>query len=197
MQAHHWISFVCLLLICCGDTSCDDITFPDNIDTSGFPDRNIAGTYTLTFTAARYCTDLPPRLRERQYTATITQEEIESADDVTTVILSGADFWEHPLQGLLNEFTGTVSGSTLRFKVRDGGWGIVEQVGPTTLLEIIGRSEKGFADTTNPLLIFNSFNGEWRFGEDLRDDARHSRCSTDEEIPPGPGSNHTFKFERQ
>ncbi len=54
MKAYAWASIACLYLTACtGSFLGDGGTFPDDIDTLRLPNMNIAGTYTLTFTAAR------------------------------------------------------------------------------------------------------------------------------------------------
>jgi hypothetical protein len=136
------------------------------------PPPNIDGTYVLQLESS--CANIPVELRRRTYTATVT------GSPNVVVRLSGASFWQHPGDGLLNAFTGTTAANPDRavFDVSwppaTQRWGIVEQISPTTLLELVGRGGGPLNGTTIEGALAGGGIG---YGEDLRDDSRHTGCS--------------------
>ncbi len=88
------------------------------------------------------------------------------------MVLDGARFWEHSALGRLNRFTGAVFQDRVIFGIQTSGWGIVEEITPTTYLEIIGVAQ----GTVNDSMISGTVDGGVGLGEDLRDDARHVWC---------------------
>ena len=80
--------------------------------------------------------------------------------------------------GLLNAFSGstTANPDTVALNVHwppsTERWGIVEQITSTTFLKIAGRG----AGVINGSVIDGTIQGGIGFGEDLRDDARHTGC---------------------
>ena len=97
------------------------------------PPVNIAGNYTVTFTADRSCS-LPDGLQTRRYGATITAAPATSYAPANTHLiaaLSGPRF----LSGY-DTFDIFVSGNDLTFAVNDGDAGLVEQLAPATYLSV-------------------------------------------------------------
>ena len=135
------------------------------------PAPNIDGTYVLRFEST--CANIPLELRRRTYTATVT------GSPNVVVRLSGATFWEHPVDGALNAFRGSTAGGPDRalFDVSwppgTDRWGIVEQITSTAFLEIVGRGGGPITGTT----IEGALIGGIGYGEDLRDDSRHTSCA--------------------
>ena len=143
---------------------------------------NIDGAYTVRFDST--CAALPSDLRSRTYTAAIT------GSPQIVVTLTGANFWMHPTSGgLLNRFTGSVTGNFVSFNVRgplDPLWGIVERIDSTRYLEIIGSGSGSTSGST----IEGRLDAGIGFGSDLRDDAQHVGCAA--------GSHAlTLRFSRQ
>ena len=136
---------------------------------TGPTSTSVAGTYSLTFTAASSCSQLPVDLRSRTYTATISQ-----TGSTLDVVLSGASFWQHPALGRLNRFTGAVFQDRVILGIRTSGRGIVEEITPTTYWEIIGVAQATIGDSTISGMVNGGGVG---FGEDLLDDARHVSCN--------------------
>lgn len=141
----------------------------------------IDGTYTLQFDST--CAALPAELRSRTYTASIG-----GSPDIL-VTLTGAVFWTHPTDGLLNRMTGRVTGNSVSLSLfwppGIARWGIVEQVDSTGYLEIIGVGSGSFTGST----IEGTLSAGIGFGSDLLDDARHVGC-------PVNGHTLTFRFTR-
>ena len=99
---------------------------------------NIAGTYTLTFVADSACAGLPEALRTRTYTAAIAPSPYRPGDTLFEVTLSGA-----PFIGTYNGFEVGVAGNYLAFTIYnnfDEGEGVVEEIGPSTYLEVVGTA---------------------------------------------------------
>ena len=142
---------------------------------------NIGGAYTVRFDST--CAALPSDLRSRTYTAAI------AGSPQIVVTLTGANFWTHPTGGLLNRFTGSVTGNSVSFNVRgplDPLWGIVERIDSTRYLEIVGSGSGSISGST----IEGRLDAGIGFGSDLRDDAQHVGCAA--------GSHElTLRFNRQ
>ena len=140
---------------------------------------SVAGTYSVTFTAASSCSQLPVDRRSRTYTATISQ-----TGSKLDVVLSGAKFWEHSALGRLNRFSGALFGDAVVFWIVNSGWGFVEQITSATYFEIIGVAQGTIRDST----ISGAVEGGLAVGQDLRDDARHVGCNA---------TDHAFTLTRR
>ena len=91
------------------------------------------------------------------------------------VTLGGATFWLHPSAGLLNTFSGLVTGEGVSFDLSTPaapGFGIVERTSETKLLEFIGYGNGTIAGAS----ISGTLQAGVGFGEDLRNDSRHVGC---------------------
>jgi len=98
----------------------------------------IAGDYTLTFTADSACADLPNELRTRTYAAAITalSQQNAPANTIFNVRVSGAQFYRDHVA-----FSIGVAGNVIAFEFGGHGPYVVEQVAPNTYLAFDGRAE--------------------------------------------------------
>ena len=116
------------------------------------------GAYTVTFTAANSCTDLPPAARTRTYVATFRP----LPDNKTFVVapLSGADLFP-----FYNTISGSVSNDAAVFYVdswdADKAWGddepIIDRLAPNTYLSLDGRGTSPILTSTASIAA--TFNG--------------------------------------
>ena len=117
---------------------------------------NIAGDYTLTFTADAACPNLPPEARVRSYPATIAPSQYLTvpANTLLHVTVGGGSFLD-----TLNGFDIGVAGDYLGFSL-DGGHDptIVEQLAPNTYLAFSG-SAAASVGTPPASTISTSFDG--------------------------------------
>lgn len=103
---------------------------------------DLAGEYTVTFIADSACTDLPPTLRTRTYSATIAPDPDPpgsngSANTSMAVKLGGASFL-----GNLGGFGIGVAGDYAAFWLHGGhDPAVVEQLAPNTYLAFSGNAE--------------------------------------------------------
>jgi hypothetical protein len=90
------------------------------------PSLDVAGNYTVTFTAAATCTELPQEARVRTYQASITRTQGPNRYGAE---VSGGQFYSQ-------YFTASVSGSFASFQTDAVGNHIHERLTPTTSLSI-------------------------------------------------------------
>ncbi len=90
------------------------------------PSLDVAGNYTVTFTAAATCTELPPEARVRTYQASITRRPVPNFYGVT---VSGGEFYSQ-------YFNASVAGTFASFQTDAVGNYIHERLTPTTSLSI-------------------------------------------------------------
>jgi hypothetical protein len=137
------------------------------------------GSYTVTFTAADSCTDLPPSARTRTYVATF---QPSSNKTFVTAPLSGADLFP-----FYDTISASVSNDAALFYVdswdADNAWGdddpIIERLDPTTYVSFDG---KGTSSTlTSNASIAATFDGTIAYCP-LSQDPLHQdwplRCAT-------------------
>jgi hypothetical protein len=121
----------------------------------------IAGDYTLTFTADSACADLPIELRRRTYAATISPQSPPNAPANTmfAVRVSGAQFFSDH-----SGFFIGVAGNFIALEFGGHGPYVVEQVAPNTYLGFDGRA--GTSVGTSPVsTISTSFDGSIEYCE--------------------------------
>jgi hypothetical protein len=102
------------------------------------PPVDIAGDFTLTFSADSACTSIPSEFRTRTYTATITplSHPDYPPNTLFDVTISGA-----PIFAGYGSFTIGVAGDFVALEFGgDGGPSLVEEVAPTTYLGFDGHA---------------------------------------------------------
>ncbi len=116
---------------------------------------NIAGDYTVTFTADASCTSLPAEARSRTYAATIaaTPDPLVPAGTLFRLAITGA-----ALVPGNDGFPIGVAGSFVNLEVWNGeGPGVVEQLAPRTYVGLFGAA--GTTVGTSGAPISASFDG--------------------------------------
>lgn len=141
------------------------------------PRAVVAGTYTLTITAAPECrANLPEAARERTYTAVITQ----SGAALTVTINSGKKVTYGAFDPT-NTFSGAVEPDRLVFSVKDYSGpnplqfyspSILEELSPTSLT-VYGSvtataNDNGYAGTLDGAFETLSLRGYWDYGDDYQ-----------------------------
>jgi len=101
------------------------------------PSANIAGEYTLTFSADASCTDLPAVARMRSYAVMITREASSLSSQFYKISPTVGTFYPSNLNSTL---TAGVAGSFARVMSFDYGIGLAEQVAPDIYVSIWGQS---------------------------------------------------------
>jgi len=117
---------------------------------------NLAGDYTVTFTADNACTEVPPELRTRTYLAAVTpsSEPNVPAGTSFTATARNASFL-----GNLNSFLIGVSGDYVDVWLHGGhDPALVEQLGPSTYLAISGNAAASVA-TSSASTVTAQFDG--------------------------------------
>ena len=126
---------------------------------------NLTGTYTFTVVADSACDQLPEALRTRTYTATIAPSPFRPDNTLFSGTLSGGSFYVGSNIGSYNSFDVGVAGDFLAFSVYHGldeGEGIVEQLAPTTYLEVAG-SASGSIGTSDVSTVSIPFDGRIQY----------------------------------
>ena len=118
------------------------------------PHANLAGNYTLTFTAAKECASLPDDVRTRTYKAEIAPMVSDATNSRFVVTVSDAKFLER-----FNSFTIGLAGEYLASDLGDlhGFPGLVEEIGQNTYLTFGGEVR---ASVTDASFISASFIGD-------------------------------------
>jgi hypothetical protein len=138
------------------------------------------GLYTLRIETD--CAALPPDIRVRTYTAEIRGPNVH---------LSGATFWKHPIQGLLNHFsiglTGTQVGLRIDSLTAPIIHAFVEETSPGIYFGIVGTGNGAVNREPSGVTIAGKFSVGVGWGADLLNDARHTGCAL-------AGPSATFRF---
>ena len=140
----------------------------------------IAGNYTLTFTADSACAGLPNELRTRTYAATITpaSQPNPPANTMFNLKLSGAQFFR--------EYDGLwigVAGNFVTLLFGGDGPYVVDQVTPNTYISFDGRAEISVG--TSPVsTISTSFDGRIEYRQQDSEMGSYYSCR------PAPGVAH-------
>jgi Carboxypeptidase regulatory-like domain len=116
---------------------------------------NIAGDYTLTFTADASCTSLPDDARVRTYAVTLaaTTDPLVPAGTLFSAIIAGA-----PVLPGNDGFPIGVAGSFVSLEVWNGeGPGVVERLAPKTYVDLFGYA--GTTVTSSDTPITAAFDG--------------------------------------
>jgi hypothetical protein len=116
---------------------------------------NIAGDYTLTFTADAACTSLPDDARARTYAVTLSAapDPLVPAGTLFTAVIVGA-----PVVPGNDGFPVGVAGNYVNLEVWDGeGPGVVERLAPRTYVGLFGHA--GTTVTSSDAPITAAFDG--------------------------------------
>ena len=132
---------------------------------------DLEGLYTITFTAAPVCSQLPPPLRSRSYTGAM--RPTGKVFTAFTAELSGADFFP-----AYDTFWSSVASDAARFQVFSfdafNWWledqPIIERVGPTGFLAFMGTASAPLVQS--PTAITAQFDGDITFCDALTSPAR-------------------------
>lgn len=110
---------------------------------------DIAGDYTLTFTADASCTSLPADARTRTYAATIaaTPDPLVPAGTLLRLVIAGA-----PVVAGTDGFPVGVAGSFVTLEVWNGeNPGVVERLAPRTYVGLFGYAGTTVASSDAPI----------------------------------------------
>ena len=116
---------------------------------------DIAGDYTLTFTADASCTSLPDDARARTYAVTVaaTPDPLVPAETLFRAVIAGA-----PVVPANDGFPIGVAGSFVNLEVWNGeGPGVVERLAPNTYVGFFGYA--GTTVTSSDTPITAAFDG--------------------------------------
>lgn len=119
------------------------------------PSVNIAGTYTLTFTADSACADFPEAMRTRSYRAVVTAQAIDDRSTIPGFVLT---IEGTPVAGHMDGFPIGVAGDRLNLWLHGGhDPAIVEDLGGNSYLAFSGGAVT--LGTAGPSTIATRFEG--------------------------------------
>jgi hypothetical protein len=138
------------------------------------------GAYTVTFSAADSCTDLPPAIRTRTYVATF--QPSPNGNTLVVAPLSGTDLFP-----FYNTISASVSNDAAVFYVyswdADNAWGddepIIDRLGSSTYVSFEGRGTSPILTSTASIAA--TFNGTIAYCAASRDPANQNwplTCAT-------------------
>lgn len=104
---------IAVILVLCQACGGDSSPSPSAPTPQPTPPANVAGTYTLVLEASEICTGLPSRVRQRVYTATVTQSGAQLAVNLTRAPDTGPEMSLGDISSNLT--SGTVSGNSVSF----------------------------------------------------------------------------------